>query len=137
MPQSSTDESQWIRNAVHDKHIFLVLDKSILSGIQYFHILVGSVETSHASYLSNYQSLPCAPNYNSIAQAVNNGITSLRINKNSFYLLLFDVPKYRVAAGATLKSVFHKTCVAELLHNCAVKVKSHFESLDQLIAKVK
>ena len=29
------------------------------------------------------------------------------------------------------------TCVAHLLHNCAMKIKSHFEDVDQLIAKVK
>ena len=29
------------------------------------------------------------------------------------------------------------TCVAHLLYNCAIKIKSHFEDVDQLIAKVK
>ena len=29
------------------------------------------------------------------------------------------------------------TCVAHLLHNCAMKIKSHFEDVDQLIAKIK
>ena len=46
-----------------------------------------------------------------------------------------------VAAGITLKSLypklFHVTCVAHLLHICAMKIKSHFEDVDQLIAKVK
>ena len=46
-----------------------------------------------------------------------------------------------MAAGAILKSLypqlFHVSRVAYLLHNCAVKVKSHFEDIDQLIAKVK
>ena len=46
-----------------------------------------------------------------------------------------------MAAGITLTSLyaklFHMTCVAHLLHNCAVKIKSHFEDVDQLIAKVK
>ena len=28
-------------------------------------------------------------------------------------------------------------CVAHLLHNCAMKIKSHFEDVDQLIAKAK
>ena len=46
-----------------------------------------------------------------------------------------------VAAGAILKSLycklFHVTSVAHLLRNCATKVKSHFEDVDQLIAKVK
>ena len=33
--------------------------------------------------------------------------------------------------------LFQETCVAHLLHNCATKIKSHFEDKDQLIAKVK
>ena len=46
-----------------------------------------------------------------------------------------------IAAGITLKSLylklFHVTCVAHLLHNCAMKIKSLYEDVDQLIAKVK
>jgi len=46
-----------------------------------------------------------------------------------------------VAAGNVLKSLypklFHVTCVAHLLHNCAMKVKSHFHDVDQLIASIK
>ena len=60
---------------------------------------------------------------------------------SSFYLLLSDATKYMIAAGITLKSLypklFYATCVAHLLHNCDVKIKSHFEDVDQLIAKVK
>jgi len=46
-----------------------------------------------------------------------------------------------MAAGAILESLypelFHMTCVAHLLHNCAMIVRSHFEDVDHLIAKVK
>ena len=46
-----------------------------------------------------------------------------------------------IPAGITLKSLypklFHVTCEAHLLHICAMKIKSHFEDVDQLIAKVK
>ena len=46
-----------------------------------------------------------------------------------------------IAAGTTLKSqypkLFHVTCVADLLHNCAMKIKSYFEDVDEPIAKVK
>ena len=45
-----------------------------------------------------------------------------------------------ITAGITLKSLypmlFHATSVAHLLHNCAIKIKSHFEDVDQLIAKI-
>ena len=56
-------------------------------------------------------------------------------------MLLSDAAKYVIGAGITLKSLypklFHVTCVAHLLHNYAMKIKSHFEDVDQLIAKVK
>ena len=46
-----------------------------------------------------------------------------------------------IAIGITLKSLypklFHVTCVAHLLYDFAMKIKSHFEDMDQLIAKVK
>ena len=46
-----------------------------------------------------------------------------------------------ISAGITLTSLytklFHMMCAAHLLRNCAMKIKSHFEDVDQLIAKVK
>ena len=46
-----------------------------------------------------------------------------------------------IAAGIALKSLypklFHVTCESHLLHKCAMKIKSHFEDVDQLIAKIK
>ena len=46
-----------------------------------------------------------------------------------------------VGADAILKSFYFKlfrvSCVILLLHNGAMKVESHFEDVDQLIAKVK
>ena len=48
--QLSEDELKQIRNAVHDKQMFLIVDESTLSGTQYLNILVGSLETQHVSY---------------------------------------------------------------------------------------
>ena len=138
--QLSEDELKRIRNAVHDKQILLIIDENNLSGTQYLNILVGSLETSHVSYLYECQPLKCS-NSNIIAQAVNDAVRNLEINKSFFRLLLSDATKYMIAAGITLKSLhpklFHMMCVAHLLHNCAMKIKSHFEDVDQLIAKVK
>ena len=68
-------------------------------------------------------------------------VRNLGINRNFFCLLLSDAAKYMIAAGITLKSLypklFHETCAAHLWHNCAMKIKSHFEDVDRLIAKVK
>ena len=52
-----------------------------------------------------------------------------------------DAAEYMIAAGAILKfpypKLFYMTCTAHSLHNCAMKVKCHFEDVDHLIAKVK
>ena len=102
---------------------------------------MGSLETPHVSYLYDCQPLKCAPNSNINAQAVDDVVRNLGINRSFLCLLLSDAAKYKIAPGITLKSLhpklFHVTCVAHLLHNCAMKIKSLFEDVDQLIAKVK
>ena len=65
--QSSEDELKRKRNVVRDKQIFVIVDESTLSGTQYLNNLVGSLETSHVSYLYDYQLLKCAFNSNIIA----------------------------------------------------------------------
>ena len=138
--QLSEDELKQIRNAVHDKQLFLIVDESILFGTQYLNILVRSLETPQVSYLYHCQPQKCAPNSNIIAHTVDDAVRNLEMNRNFFCLLLSDTAKYTIAAGITLKSLypkpFHITFVAHLLHNCAMKIKSHFEDVDQLIAKV-
>ena len=140
-PQLSEHELKRMRIAVHDIQIFLIVDESTLSGTQYLNILVGSLETLHVSYLYDCQPLKCAPNSSIIAQAVDDVVRNLGINRSFFCLLLSDAAKYIIAACITLKSLypklFHVTCVAHLLHNRAMKMKSRFEDVDQLIAKVK
>ena len=110
---------------VQDKQIFVVLDESTLSGIQYLSILVKSPETPHVSYLYDCQPLSRAPNSNSIAQ----GLTMLLYLLESrllFSLLLSDAAKYMVNAGAILKSLhfklFHVMSATHLLHNCLIKI---------------
>ena len=44
-------------------------------------------------------------------------------------------------AGKTLKefypSLMHVTCVAHLLHNCAMRVRAHLKNIDEVIATIK
>ena len=112
-----------------------------MSGTQYLNILVGSLETPNVSYLYDCQPLKCASNSNIIAQAVDDTVRNLETNRDFFCLLLSDAAKYMIAAGITPKSVhpklFHVMCEAQLLHNFAMKIKFHFEDVDQLILKIK
>ena len=40
-------------------------------------------------------------------------------------------------AQATVPAALPRSCMAHLLHNCAEKVRSHFQQVDNLIPKVK
>ena len=64
--QLSENKLKRVRNAVHDKQMFLIVDESTLSGTLYLNILVGSLETQHLSYLYDCQALKCAPNSTSL-----------------------------------------------------------------------
>ena len=110
--QLSENELKPIRNAAQDKQIFLIVDESTLSGTQYLNILVGNLEIPipHVSYLCDCQSLKCASNSYIIAQAVDNAVRNLGINRSFFCLLLFDAAKYIIAASITLKSFIPNQC---------------------------
>ena len=77
---------------MHDKQIFLVVEDSALSGLQYLNILVGSLHTPHVSYLYDCQLLSCARSSNSIAQVVDDAVRSLGIKTtlSVFYCLLLQ-----------------------------------------------
>ena len=65
----------------------------------------------------------------------------LEIKRENFSLFLTDAARYTSLAGKTLKelypSLMHVTCVAHLLHNCAMRVRAHFKNIDQIIATIK
>ena len=57
----------------------------------------------------------------------------IEIKRENFLLLLTDAARYMFLAGKTLKelypSLMHVTCVARLLHNCAMRVPAHLKIL--------
>ena len=59
----------------------------------------------HISYLSDYQPLPCSPNSNNIVQAIEDTVTPLGTDRNSF-CLLSDAARHVTAAGTVLKSIY-------------------------------
>ena len=68
-------------------------------------------------------------------------LRQLEIKRENFSLFLTDAARYMSLAGKTLKelysSLMHVICVAHLLHNCAMRVRAHFKSIDEVIATIK
>ena len=82
--QLSANEFHGIRNAVQTNKFFWL--KSLIL-LQYLNIVVKSLEISRVSYLYNCQPLSCAPKTKCIAQAVDNAVGFVGINRQSISLL--------------------------------------------------
>lgn len=87
------------------------------------------------------QVYPGSMDRNAVIQNVDDAVRLLQAGRENFVLLLSDAARYMTAAGDLLQQLyprlFHVTCTAHLLHNCAEKVRSFFNDVDDLIASVK
>ena len=68
-------------------------------------------------------------------------MTSLEMKRENFSLFLTEAARYMSSAGKILKelypSLMHVTCVAHLLHNCAMRVCADFKNIHKVIATIK
>lgn len=80
-------------------------------------------------------------NQQAIIHTVDDVMKTLGADRGRFVLLLSDAARYMTAAGRMLKSLypslFHVTCVAHLVHNCAERVRNNFSNIDSLVASIK
>ena len=117
------------------------MDEAEFAKQKYISVLVGSLDAPNQTFLVNYHPLDSGRNVNSsiILHTVNDILRQLEIKRENFSLFLTDAARYMSSAGKTLKelypSLMHVTCVAPLLHNCAMRAR--FKNIDEVIAMIK
>jgi len=141
VPSIAQQQKVEIKKLIEDKAVFLVIDESEIRGSKYLNILVGTVENPSKTYAISCICLPGSCSQQTIIHAVDDCLKQYQIQRMNFLLLISDAARYMTAAGSTLKqlypNMFHLTCLAHLLHNCAQKVRSFYQNVDDLIAAVK
>ena len=111
--------------------------------LKYISVLVGSLDAPNQTFLVDCHPLDSSSNVNSsiILHTVDDILRKLEMKRENFSLFLTDVTRCMSLAGKTLKelypSLMHVTCVAHLLHNCAMRVRAHFKNIDEVIATIK
>ena len=127
------------------KKIFLIVDEAEVAKQKYISVLVDSLDAPNQTFLVNCHPLDSGRNVNSsiILHTVDDILRQLEIKRENFSLFLTDAARYMSSAGKTLKelrvypSLMHVTCVAHLLHNCAMRVRAYFKNIDEVIATIK
>ena len=119
------------------------MDEAEIAKQKYISVLVGSLDAPNQTFLVDCHPPDSGNNVNSsiILHTVNDTLRQLEIKRENCSLFLTDAARYMFLAGKTLKqlypSLMHVKCVEHLLHNCAMRVRTHFKNIDQIIATIK
>ena len=119
------------------------MDEAEIAKQKYISVFVGSLDAPNQTFLVDCHPLDSDSNVNSsiILHTVDDILRQLEIKRENFSLFLTDAARYMSLAGKTSKklypSLMHVTCVAHLLHNCAMRVRAHFKNIDEIIATIK
>ena len=99
------------------------------------------MEEPNKTYLTACSPLSGNLNSSNICTIVDDCLKEMGVTREMLLLLLRDTAKYMLKAGDTLKimyqCLFHVTCTAHLLHNCAEHIRAHFKATDNLISSIK
>ena len=139
----ASQKEEQIQELLRDKNIFLIVDEAEIAQQKYISVLVGSLDAPNQAFLVDCHPLDSGSNVNSsiILHTVDDILRQLEIKREHFSLFLTDAARYMPLAGKTLKEVYpslmHVTCVAHLLHNCAMRVRAHFKNIDEIIVTIK
>ena len=116
------------------------MDETEIAKQKYISVLVGSLDAPNETFLVDCHSLD-SDSIVIILHAVDDILRQLEIKREKFSLFLTDAARYISLAGKILKelypSLMHVTCVAHLLHNCAMRVRAHFKNINEAIATIK
>lgn len=130
-----------IKEYVNEKEIFLVVDEAEVITYKCIHILIGTLENPSVTYLCECLFMDSFIDSSGIVRIINDIIPMLGIKRENFCLLLTDAARYMTCAFRTLEilypRLFHVTCIAHLLHNCAMRIRNYFPDVDNLIASIK
>ena len=139
----ASQKEEQIQELLRDKKFFLIVDEAEAAKQKYISVLVDSLDAPNKTFLVNCHPLDSGRNVNSsiILHTVDVILRQLEIKRENFSLFLTDAARYMSSAGKTSKELYpswmHVTCVAHLLHNCAMRVRAHYKNIDEVIATIK
>lgn len=126
---------------LENKEIFLISDESEINNKKYFNVLVGDILDPSSVYLVDTVELDESLNAKIIIHNTEMIFEKLNINIKNFVLYITDAAPYMIKSGKIFKEknkkLIHVSCLAHLIHNCAMIVKSQYAATNKLISSVK
>ena len=130
-----------MKSALEGQGIFLIVDEGEVQGVHFLAILMGALHEPATTYLYECKPLSSTPTGLIVGRAVDTALRECNITSEQFSLLLTDAASYMKTAAEGLKFTydrfFHVTCIAHLIHNCAMRVRNFYSTVDVVISSLK
>ena len=103
--------------------------------------MIGKITSPETTFVLSCKPLSTSADSDIVTREIDDAVRCLGIARDKFCLLLSDAARYMTTAGNLLKKLYPKlfrvTCMAHLIHNCAMEVRGNFPAVDELIVRVK
>lgn len=132
-----------LKEYLQNEKIFIIMDESEINGTKYFNLLAGRINAPNVNFVLDVYVLPenTSMDSNLVISILNRNITAYGLNINDLVLIVTDAARYMTKACKDLKTInpnfFHVTCLAHLVHNCAMRIKAFYTAVDHCISSVK
>ena len=106
---------------------------------KYISVLMVSLDDPNQTFFVDCRLLDSGSNVNTsiILHTVDDILQQLKIKRKNFLLFLTDTARYMSLAGKTLEelypSLMHVNSVAHSLHNCAMRLRAHFNNMNEVL----
>lgn len=123
--------------------MFIYADESEIRGVRYFNLLAGKISTPHINYVIDVFALAENVQLDAdlVISIINSNFKKYNIEKQNLKLVVTDAASYMIRAFKNLKiqtpDFYHVTCVAHLIHNCAMRIRAYYSNVDKCISSVK
>lgn len=135
------DHQIYLKQLLLHEHSCLIVDTTEITGLKYCNVLVSLIKSPHKTFLLDCVVSNDSFNSGSITRIIRKVVTDYEMDFDKIQLLISDAARYMIKAGKDLKVFYpnlsHICCLAHLVHNCALHIRSHFTNVDELIAAIK
>ena len=130
-----------LQSKLMNKKVFLIFDETELNKMKYCNVMCGSIEKPDEIWLIKCFNSQNTVNSTAVIDMIEESLKSLNILQSNFILLISDAATYMIKAGEMYKiwndNFLHITCVAHLIHNCAMRIRGSFGAVDKVIGCIK
>ena len=130
-----------IKCLVENNKIILLADEAEIRGDKFFVVQIALLQEPTKIYTVECKYFKNSLKSTDVCQNIDDLLRFFNVKRENFSLFLSDAAPYMCLASKNLKFMYsemiHITCVSHLLHNCCMRIRMKYQSVDNLISSMR